>query len=77
MQLTEAPFREFTVGFARDRIAVAALVVLGAILLAAVFAPLFSQQNPYDLAQLDILDSKLGPGAKAGAGFTFWLGSDD
>ncbi len=76
MQLTEAPLGEFAAGFARDRIAVAALVVLFFILLSAVFAPLISPQNPYDLAQLDILDSKLAPGAKAGAGFTFWLGSD-
>jgi peptide/nickel transport system permease protein len=63
--------------FARDRIAVAALVVLCTVLLAAIGAPLVSPQDPYNLAQLDILDSKLAPGARAGAGFTFWLGSDD
>jgi peptide/nickel transport system permease protein len=77
MQLAESPLREFSVGFARDRIAVAAFVALCLILLAAIFAPLVSPQNPYNLAQLDIMDSKLAPGAKAGAGFTFWLGSDD
>lgn len=77
MQLTETPVRAFTTSFARDRIAVAAVVVLVLILAAAIGAPLLSPQNPYDLAQLDILDSKLAPGAKAGAGFTFWLGSDD
>ena len=77
MIAAQAPLRKFTTGFARDRIAVAALGLLAAILLAALLAPLFSQQNPYDLAQLDILDSKLAPGARAGAGFTFWLGSDD
>jgi len=72
-----APLREFTAGFARDRVAVAALAVLVLILLAAIGAPLVSPQNPYNLAELDIFDSKLAPGAKAGAGFTFWLGSDD
>jgi len=77
MQLAESPLREFTVGFARDRIAVAAVAVLFLILLSAVLAPLVTPQNPYNLAQLDIMDSKLAPGAKAGAGFTFWLGSDD
>jgi peptide/nickel transport system permease protein len=77
MIAAQAPLREFTAGFARDRIAVAALAVLALILLAAVFAPFLSPQNPYNLAQLDILDSKLAPGARAGAGFTFWLGSDD
>lgn len=63
--------------FARDRIAVAAVAVLFLILISAVLAPLITPQNPYNLAQLDILDSKLAPGATAGEGFTFWLGSDD
>jgi peptide/nickel transport system permease protein len=63
--------------FARDRIAAAALVVLGIVLLAAIFAPWVTPQNPYNLAQLDILDSKLAPGMKATAGFTLWLGSDE
>ena len=77
MIAVHAPLREFTISFSRDRIAVVGLLVLGVILLAAVGAPLVSPQDPYNLAQLDILDSKLAPGAKAGAGFTFWLGSDD
>ena len=77
MQLVHAPLSEFTAGFMRDRIAVAALAALAAILLAAILAPLVTPQNPYNLAQLDILDSKLAPGMKAGAGFTFWLGSDE
>src|SRR5262245_10611872 len=77
MQLAETPLRQFSASFARDWIAVAALVALGAILLAAIFAPLVTPQNPYNLAQLDILDSKLAPGMKATAGFTFWLGSDE
>src|SRR5690349_823448 len=77
MQLTATPFGEFASGFARDRIAMVALGVLVLILLAAIFAPFIAPQNPYDLAQLDIFDSKLAPGSKAGAGFTFWLGSDE
>jgi peptide/nickel transport system permease protein len=63
--------------FARDRIAAGAAIALLLILLAAVFAPWISPQNPYNLAELDILDSRLAPGSKAGAGFTFWLGSDE
>ena len=77
MQLAEAPLRDFTAGFARDRIAMAALAVLALILIAAVFAPLISPQNPYNLAELDIMDSKLAPGAKGGVGYTFWLGTDE
>jgi peptide/nickel transport system permease protein len=75
--VAQTPVREFTASFARDRIAVAAVGALALILLAATFAPLISPQNPYDLAQLDILDSKLAPGAKAAGGFTYWLGSDE
>ena len=43
------------------------------------FAPLISPQNPYDLAQLDVLDSRLPPGAhsQSDGGMTFWLGTDD
>jgi len=77
MQLAETPFGQFSAGFARDRIAVVALATLVAILLAAIFAPWVTPQNPYNLAQLDIMDSKLAPGLKATAGFTFWMGSDE
>ncbi len=77
MQLAEASSRQFIVDFSRDRIAIGALAVLVLILLAAIFAPLLSPQNPYNLAQLDIMDSKLAPGAKAAEGFTYWLGSDE
>src|SRR5688500_8309113 len=63
--------------FAHDRIAIGALIALGLILLAAICAPLICPQNPYNLAELDILDSKLAPGAKGGAGYTFWLGTDE
>jgi len=72
-----SPLREFATGYARSRVAVAALVALLLILAAAVCAPLISPQNPYDLAQLDIMDSKLAPGAKSVTGATFLLGTDD
>ncbi len=77
MQWTEAPFKEFAATFGRDRIAVAAVVMLLFILVSAVFAPLISPQNPYNLAELDIMDSKLAPGATGGVGYTFWLGTDE
>jgi peptide/nickel transport system permease protein len=47
------------------------------VLLTAIFAPLISPQNPYSLAQLDILDSKLPPGAQGVAGMTYLLGTDE
>jgi peptide/nickel transport system permease protein len=72
-----APGRELVSSFMRSRIALVALVLLVMIVLAAVSAPVIAPQNPYDLAVLDILDSKLAPGAKSIDGKTFWLGTDD
>ncbi len=63
--------------FCRSRIAAAALVVLGLLALVAVLAPWISPQNPYDLAQLDVLEGKLPPGAHSAAGKTYLLGTDD
>src|SRR5262249_34821115 len=77
MDAMQTSFGELTAAFARDRVAVCATAALAIVLLAAVFAPLISPQNPYDLAQLDILDSKLPPGGKSMGGMTFWLGTDD
>ena len=51
------------------------LLVLAA-LLAAVLGPLVAPQNPYDLAQLDIMDARLPPGSESSAGFQSLLGSD-
>jgi peptide/nickel transport system permease protein len=77
MQSTEAHLGAIAGSFARDRIAVGALVVLFAILLSAALAPVIAPQDPYDLAQLDILDSKLPPGAGNADGTRYWLGTDE
>ncbi len=73
----ETPFRRFVSEFAESKIAVGGLVVFTAIALVAIFAPWIAPQNPYDLAQLDIMDGRMEPGTVGGAGFTFWLGTDD
>jgi peptide/nickel transport system permease protein len=72
----ETPLRRFAADFAESRLAMGGLVLFALIILAALAAPLLSPQNPYDLNQLDIMDSRLEPGSKSGAGFLFWLGSD-
>ncbi|MGZ5225939.1 MAG: ABC transporter permease, partial [Burkholderiales bacterium] len=72
-----APARELIPSFVRNRMALFALVMLAAIVLAAVLAPVISPQNPYNLAELDILDAKLPPGATSVDGKTFLLGSDE
>jgi peptide/nickel transport system permease protein len=63
--------------FVRYPSAVAALLVLALILAAALFAPLISPQNPYELSQLDILDGRLPPGSQAADGGVYLLGTDD
>ena len=73
----ETPFRRFVADFAQSRMAVLGLVVFGLIALAAAIAPWISPQNPYDLAQLDIMDGRMPPGTVGGEGFKFWLGTDD
>lgn len=74
----ETPFRRFVSEFFESKIATGALVVFVVIVLVAVFAPLISPQNPYDLAQLDIMDGRLEPGSVSeGTGMTYWLGTDD
>jgi len=71
------PLAELRVAFVRDRVAVGALVVLLVILFSAALAPVITPQNPYDLAQLDILEAKLPPGAESPTGMTYWLGTDE
>jgi peptide/nickel transport system permease protein len=73
----ETPLRRFLLDFAESRIAMAGLVVFAMILLVAIFAPLVSPQNPYDLATLDLLDGRLPPGERAANGAIYWLGTDD
>jgi peptide/nickel transport system permease protein len=45
-------------------VAIFGLVLLLVVVLVAILAPFISPQNPYDLAQLDVMDSRLEPGAK-------------
>ncbi|HEX3062586.1 MAG TPA: ABC transporter permease [Usitatibacter sp.] len=74
----QGPWRRFASEFAESRLAMAGLALLVAIVLVAIAAPIVSPQNPYDLAQLDVMDSKLPPGEHASStGRTYWLGTDD
>ena len=73
----ESPFRRLASDFVANPIAVFGLALFGVILFLALFAPLISPQNPYDLAQLDIMDARLEPGAMSADGHRFWLGTDD
>jgi peptide/nickel transport system permease protein len=76
MAREETPSRRILSDFMANPTAVFGLVLLAAILAVAIAAPLISPQNPYDLAQLDVMDGRLPPGANTDGG-TFWLGTDD
>jgi len=77
MQREQTPLQRVVADFSESKLALLGLLVLALILAVALFAPLISPQNPYDLAQLDVQDSRLPPGSRSDAGLTFWLGSDD
>lgn len=57
---------------------VAIVGLLGVIffILLAIFGPLFTPQNPYDQAKLDILDGLLPPMSKLGDGTISFMGTD-
>ena len=73
----ETPLRRICGEFAESKLALAGLAMLLLVILIAIFAPLISPQNPYDLAQIDLMDSKLAPGEKSAADKTYLLGTDD
>ncbi|MEH0874185.1 ABC transporter permease [Pectobacterium cacticida] len=71
------PAMRVVMALIHDRLALCGLILLAFFVLLALFAPLLSPQNPYDLMQLDIMDGRLAPGAQSMAGMTYWLGTDD
>ena len=73
----QTPFQRVVGDFLGNPVAVFGLGLLSLVVLAALFAPMISPQNPYDLAQLDVMDSRLPPGSPAPNGGRFWLGTDD
>ncbi len=73
----ETPLRRFLAEFARSRLAVLGVVLVALVAFAAIFAPWISPQDPYDLAQLDIMDGRLPPGSVSPTGVPYLLGTDD
>lgn len=72
----ETPFRRFVSDFAESKVAVGGLLVFLCILFTAIFAPWISPTNPYDLATVSILDSRIEPGGTMMSGTTAVLGTD-
>lgn len=71
-----SPAARFWAEFKTSRVAVGALIVVALISVLAAAAPLISPQNPYDLANLVLMDARRPPGFVGSKGFTHWLGTD-
>jgi peptide/nickel transport system permease protein len=61
----------------RSPLALGAAIILGIMVLAAVAAAAIAPQNPFDLAQLDLLNAELPPIWEPDGQEGFWLGSDN
>lgn len=70
------PLARFWAEFRENRIAVAALVVVVLTVLLAIFAPLVSPQDPYDMTGLSLMDARRPPGFVGSGGYSHLLGTD-
>ena len=62
--------------FKDNNVAVVALALVLILAILAIFAPFISPQNPYDLANLSLLDSRRPPGFIGTGGYKHLLGTD-
>ncbi|WP_315757807.1 MULTISPECIES: ABC transporter permease [unclassified Bradyrhizobium] len=63
--------------FRRSKLTIAAAVITLLFFLLAIFAPLLSPQNPFDPAQLQLLNSRISPLWTADGQSPFLLGTDE
>jgi peptide/nickel transport system permease protein len=71
-----SPAALFWQEFRASRVALVALGVVLVIFALALAAPLISPQNPYNLAELSLMDARRPPGHVGSGGYTHWLGTD-
>ncbi len=62
--------------FLKDRVAIVSFLVLVTFVSAATLAPVIAPQNPYDLTQIDIMDSEIPPVWQEEGDPRFILGTD-
>ena len=63
--------------YKRDKIAIGSSVVFLILALMALFSPLIAPFDPYDLTQIDLMDSEMPPAWMPDADQRFLLGTDD
>lgn len=76
MSLLNSRSLQFWSEFKRHPVPVIAALVVLAIILLAVFAPLIAPQDPYDLSSLVLRDGRRAPGYIGHGGYTHILGTD-
>jgi peptide/nickel transport system permease protein len=76
MAKSASPVARFWAEFRESHVAVGALIVVAAIVLLALFAPLIAPQDPYDLARLVLSDARRPPGYVGSGGYVHILGTD-
>ena len=69
-------FQNFWRDFSANKVAVVALFIFSLILFVAIFAPLVSPTDPYDLNTVSIMNSRLPPLSEDFGGNYFLLGTD-
>ncbi len=62
--------------FKRDRVAMVSVSIFLVIVLASLMSPIIAPFDPYDPAQIDIMDSEIPPRWQAEGDERFWLGTD-
>lgn len=76
MSAPRTPLGRFWAEFRENRLAVVALAVVLLMAGLAVFAPLVSPQDPYDLSNLSLMDARRPPGHVGSGGYAHLLGTD-
>lgn len=76
MKPAATPAAQFWEEFRESKVALFALAVVVVVAAAALAAPLFAPQDPYDIAKLVLGDARRPPGHVGSAGYVHWLGTD-
>ena len=76
MKIKQEHLLQFWFDFKENKIGVLALFVVLLLITLAIFANFISPQNPYDLANLSLMDSRRPPGFVGTGGYTHILGTD-
>jgi peptide/nickel transport system permease protein len=72
----QTPLQRFVSDYCESKLAVISFYVVVTILIIAIFAPLLSPTDPYDLTTVTVQDKTLSLGAVMGSGQIAYLGTD-